>query len=154
MADAAPEFMIEGARLIFRNFAGKETKYNAAGERNFCVVLDPDTAATMEGDGWNVRVLEPREEGDEATPYIQVKVSFQNRPPRIVVLTSSGRSFLGEDTVEMLDYADIENVDLIARGFVWTVGDKSGVKAYLQSLFVTIEEDALERKYAQRQGDE
>jgi hypothetical protein len=149
----APEFMIEGARLIFRNFAGAETRYNAKGERNFCVVLDPDTAQGLELAGWNVRVLEPREEGDEPTPYIQVKVSFKNKPPRIVVLTSTGRTHLSEDRVEMLDYAELENVDLIARGFVWEVNGKVGTKAYLQSMFVTLREDALERKYAQDPTD-
>ncbi len=149
----APEFMIEGARLIFRNFAGAETRYNAKGERNFCVVLDSETAQGLELAGWNVRVLEPREEGDEPTPYIQVKVSFKNKPPRIVVLTSTGRTHLSEDRVEMLDYAELENVDLIARGFVWEVNGKVGTKAYLQSMFVTLREDALERKYAQDPTD-
>jgi len=47
-----------------------------------------------------------------------------------------------------LDWADIKTADLIARGYDWNVGGKSGTKAYLQSLFVTIEEDALERKYS------
>lgn len=150
----APEFMVEDARLIFRNFAGKETQFNHAGDRNFCVVLDPETAAGLELAGWNVRVLEPREEGDEPVSYIQVKVSFKNRPPRIVVISSTGRTHLGEDGLEMLDYADFANVDLIARGYIWEVNGKVGTKAYLQSLFVTLNEDALERKYAQALSEE
>jgi hypothetical protein len=47
-----------------------------------------------------------------------------------------------------LDWADIRTCDLIARAYEWTVNGKTGVKAYLQSMFITIEEDALERKYA------
>jgi hypothetical protein len=39
-------------------------------------------------------------------------------------------------------------VDLICRGYQWVVGDKFGMKAYLQSMFVTIDEDPLELKYA------
>lgn len=139
---------IEDARLIFKNFAGKEGQYNEKGERNFAVVIDPESADQFAADGWNVRQRPPREEGDEPTFYIPVKVNFKNRPPRIVMITSAGRTHLDEDSVETLDWADIRLADLIIRGFEWEVNGKSGTKAYLQSLFVTIEEDELEQKYA------
>jgi hypothetical protein len=149
MADETKTFMVEGARLIFRNFAGKEDKYNSAGERNFCVVVDQETADQMAADGWNVRTLEAREEGDDVTFYIPVKVSYKNRPPRVVMITSTGRTPLDEASIEVLDYADMRNVDLIARAYEWgPINGKTGIKAYLQSMFVTLEEDALERKYA------
>jgi hypothetical protein len=155
MADEVKTFKVENARLIFRNFAGKEGQYNREGDRNFAVILDPDTAAQMVEDGWNVRSLAAREEGDEDTPYIPVAVSFKNRPPRIMLITSTGRTKLDESSVDVLDYADIKVADLIARGYEWVVNGKTGVKAYLQTLFVTIEEDDLERKYAMmEQGDD
>ena len=148
MADQAKTFMVEDARIIFRNFSGKEGQYNREGDRNFAVVIPSDIADQMVLDGWNVRILEPREEGDDPTPYVQVAVNFNNRPPRVVMLTSTTRTQLDEASVEVLDWADFKTVDLIARGYEWSVNGKSGVKAYLQSMFVTIEEDALERKYA------
>jgi len=148
MADQAKTFMVEDARIIFRNFSGKEGQYNREGDRNFAVVIPSDIADQMVLDGWNVRILEPREEGDDPTPYVQVAVNFNNRPPRVVMLTSTTRTQLDEASVEVLDWADFKTVDLIARGYEWSVNGKSGVKAYLQSMFITIEEDALERKYA------
>lgn len=148
MAEVAKTFMVEDARLIFRNFSGKEGPYNREGDRNFAVILTDDVAHQMEKDGWNVRYLEAREEGDTDTPYISVAVSFKTRPPRVVLLTSTARTNLDESSVEVLDWADIQTADLIARGYDWDVNGKTGTKAYLQSLFVTIEEDALERKYA------
>lgn len=148
MADDAKTFMIEDARIIFRNFSGKEGQYNREGDRNFAVILNEEVAQQMLIDGWNVRYLEPREEGDEPAPYISIAVNFNNRPPRVMLLTSTSRTQLDESSVEVLDWADIKTADLIARGYDWTVNGKSGTKAYLQSLFVTIEEDALERKYA------
>jgi hypothetical protein len=148
MANDVKTFMIEDARIIFRNFAGKEGQYNREGDRNFAVVLPPDIAKQMLEDGWNVRLLASREEGEEDTPYISVAVNFNNRPPRVVLLTSTTRTQLNEDSVELLDWADIKSADLIARGYDWSVNNKTGTKAYLQSLFVTIEEDALERKYS------
>ncbi len=147
MAEQVKTFMVEDARLIFRNFVGKEGQYNREGDRNFSVILPDDVAEQMLKDGWNVRYLAAREEGDTETPYIQVAVNFNNRPPRVVMMTSKSRTNLDEGSVEVLDWADIKMVDLIARGYEWNVNGKTGVKAYLQSLFVTIEEDALERKY-------
>lgn len=146
--DEAKTFMIEDARLVFRNFSGKEGQYNREGDRNFSVILDQNVAEQMLKDGWNVKYLDSREEGEPDTPYIQVSVNFKNRPPRIVMITSTARTNLTEESVAALDWAEIRIADLIARGYDWVVGDKAGTKAYLQSLFVTIEEDALERKYA------
>jgi hypothetical protein len=141
-------FMIENATIIFRNFSGKEGQYNREGDRNFAVIIPEPDAQNLAADGWNVRYLEPREEGDSPTPYVSVSVNFNNRPPRVVLLTSTTRTQLDENSVEVLDWSDIKVADLIARGYEWNVNGKSGIKAYLQSLFVTIEEDALERKYA------
>ena len=148
MVDEAKTFMVEDAPIIFRNFSGKEGQYNREGDRNFAVVLPREIALQMHDDGWNVRYLESREEGEEDTPYISVAVNFKNRPPRVVLLTSTTRTQLDEDSVEVLDWADIQTADLIARGYDWSVNGKTGTKAYLQSLFVTIQEDALERKYS------
>lgn len=144
--------LMEGVRIIFRNFAGKEGQYNREGDRNFAVVLDDKTAEAMLADGWNVKTLAQREEDDSETPYLPVSVNFKGRPPRITMVTSRGRTTLDEGQVEMLDWADITNVDLIVRPYAWDVSGRTGVKAYLQTMYVTIEEDALERKYGMEDG--
>jgi len=148
MPDSAKTFMVEDFQMIFRNFAGKEGQYNREGDRNFAAILPQNLAEQMLADGWNVRFLEPRDEGDLPVPYISIAVNFRNRPPRVVLLTSTARTQLDEDTIDVLDWADIKEADVIGRGYEWTVNGKTGTKAYLQSLFVTIHEDALERKYA------
>jgi hypothetical protein len=142
---------MEGVRIIFRNFAGKEGKYNREGDRNFAVLLDNEVANAMAEDNWNVKWLQPRGEDEEETPqaYLPVSLSYKGRPPRVVMITSRGRSNLDEDQVEILDWATIVNVDLIVRPYEWTVNGKTGIKAYLQSIYITIEEDELERKYGE-----
>lgn len=142
--------LMEGVRIIFRNFAGKEQQYNREGDRNFAVLLDDEVAQAMANDGWNVKWLKPREDDEEGVEqaYLQVTVGFKGRPPNIVMITSRGRTNLTEDTIETLDWADIRNADLIVRPYEWAVQGKTGIKAYLQSLYVTIEEDALAQKYA------
>lgn len=146
--DEAKTFMVEDAQLVFRNFSGKEGQYNAEGDRNFSVILDDKIAEVMLRDGWNVKYLQARDEDDTPTPYIQIAVNFKNRPPRVVMITSTSRTNLDASSVDVLDWAEIQTADLIARAYNWEVNGKTGIKAYLQSLFVTIEEDALERKYA------
>lgn len=147
--------VFEDARIVFRNFTGKEGLYNAEGDRTFCILLDDDIAATMDRDGWNIKTLKAREDDEEGTeqPYIQVSLKYrgrngrQVRPPRVVMITSRGRTDLGEDEVEALDWVDIQQVDCIIRPYEWAVNGKGGIKAYLKSLFVTINEDPLELKY-------
>ena len=144
--------VIENATIIFRNFVGKQSRFNKEGDRNFAVLLDDDTAHKMEEDDWNVKWLQPREDDDpEATPqaFLPVKLKYDaGRPPRVVMITSRGRTNLGEEEVETLDWVNITNVDLIFRPYSWDVNGKTGIAAYLQSMYVTIEEDYLEKKYA------
>jgi hypothetical protein len=150
MAEENKTFMIEDARLLFRNFSGEKSQYNQNGARTFAAVLDPDVAEAMLKDGWNVKYLKEREEGEGETPYIPIEVKYKVKPPRITLITSKGRTPLGEDEVGILDWVDIETCDLIGRAYNWYIEatGKSGIKAYLQTMFVTIREDALERKYA------
>lgn len=139
---------IKNARIFKTNFSGKEIPpYNPEGKRNFLVYIDDlNVAEDMLRDGWNIRWLEPRNEGDERKAFISVEVSFKNRPPKIVIITSRGETPIHEEDVNMLDWAEKERVDLTINPRFWDDNGQRRIKAYLRTMKVWIYEDELEQE--------
>ena len=138
----------ENSRIIWKNFSGAPTQINrAGGVRTFNLVLTQDEYEAMLADGWNVKRREPREEGDDPLYHLPVKVSYAGRPPTVVLITSSGRTALDEETIGILDSQLATNIDLIINPYHWDVNGTTGISAYLQTMYFTMEEDDLQRKY-------
>lgn|SRR5512134_9176 len=138
---------IEDAQIAFRNFTGKEDKYNKAGDRNFVVILRPEDELRLVEEGWNVKYLRPRDDEDAPQAYIQVAVSYTNRPPKVLMVTSKNLSYLTESDLEMLDWVDIEIADVTLNPYEWTVNGKTGIKAYANTVAIKIVEDYLVDKW-------
>lgn len=138
----------KNARIKYRNFRGEARQYNQEGMRNFNLVLNAEDAQRLAEMGMSVRIRPPRNEGDEPERLLKVAVSYKIRAPKIVVISGGVQTALDEDTVDELDYADIERVDLSIRPSRWSMPDgRTGLKAYLNTMYVTVVEDELEREY-------
>ena len=147
---------IPNAHIFYRNFSGVEKKYNPAGNRNFCVEIPEDVMVdnttlyqVLLEEGWNVRLMPPRNEGDAPMHYIQVNVSFKNVPPNIWMIAGRRKTRLDEGSVDSLDYAEIKTVDLVINPYNWEPGR---VKAYLKTMYIEIVQDAFADKWAALEG--
>lgn len=144
---------IENAHIMFRNFSGKASQYNKEGSRNFCVrIEDPEVAQRLKDIGWNIRILAARNQDEEATHYLPVSISFDNYPANVILHKNGVATKLTGETIGMLDFAEIKNIDLIVRPYQWEVRNDNGIKAYVKTMHVTLEEDPFEAKYASEES--
>lgn len=142
---------LEGVTIGFRNFEGREGMYNKKGERSFSVFLDHELAEELSEDGWNIKFPKPHDniepEDDNRNPHLQISVGFDFYPANVFLISNDNPTKIGEDEVAMLDWAEIENVDLVIRPYEWSVNSNSGIKAYLKAGYFTIVTDKFAEKY-------
>ena len=150
---AVKPLSFEGVRIGFRNFEGRESQYNRKGDRNFVVFLpDRQFAEALAAEGWNVKfpnASEHQVDPDEPVrdAYLPVTVGMDNYPANVFLISNGNATKLTSDEVNMLDWAEIENVDLVVRPYEWSVNRNSGIKAYLKSGYFTIVTDKFAAKY-------
>lgn len=157
MAKNIENIKIENARIVFRNLSGKPDKFNPqGGKRSFSVVIeDPEFANELKKEGWNIKQFNPSPDSDEEPAhFISVKVSYNNIPPHIYLCTSKNKTLLNEDTVGQLDYAEISNVDIVITPYQYEMSGRSGISAYVKTMYVTVVEDEFASKYEYDDLDE
>ena len=140
-----------------RNFRGEERPpYNAKGERNFSIIIDPEQVDIQElqEKGWNIRQGRPNPEDPDYVPpyFLRVKVKFfpegddrARRNPKIVVMTSAGEMLLGENDVGDLDNDEIMKCNMTISGRWSESPTYTGITAYLRKMALRLcEDDDLE----------
>lgn len=143
---------IDDARIAFRNFRGEGDKFNREGDRNFVLIIPTEKIADeLVREGWNVKIKDPREEGDVPFMYLPVKVKFNDRGPQVFLKTGDRVNRLDEESVGILDDVNILGVNLDIRPYDWEVNGKTGRTAYLQSIEVIQEVDRFAAKYSEEE---
>lgn len=147
----AGELRLNGVKLVYKNFEGREGDYNREGDRSFSVVLEPDMAEQLAAEGWNVKWPKPREnpqDGEEEyKPTLQVSFTFEKFPPKIVLKNGDVLTPLTPIDMNMLDHSKIEEADLVIAASHYNVLGRSGIKAYLRALGVTMDNQSYNSKY-------
>lgn len=140
---------IEGANIIWKNFSGERDRFNP-GKRGFSVVIDDTVMADeLKQEGWNVK-KRPLQEGADPSEQewtLPVKLNM-NRYTQIWLIVGNHKTLLNEDTVAQLDVVDITDCDLSIRPYEWEMSGRTGITAYVDSMYVTIRENKFAEKYA------
>lgn len=140
---------IEGANIIWKNFSGERDRFNP-GKRGFSVVIDDAVMADeLKQEGWNVKER-PLQEGADPSEHewtLPVKLNM-NRYTQVWLIVGNHKTLLNEDTVAQLDVVDITDCDLSIRPYEWEMSGRTGITAYVDSMYVTIRENKFAEKYA------
>lgn len=149
--DYIPDLSIRNANIGTgngRNFAGKKRvvngqTVNAEGMRNFLLLLDDDELVrNMQEDGWNVKFTKPRDPDDKPVAYISVDASFGKYPPEVYKKTPNGKPVkLEEEDMAGLDDDKFIEAHVVVHPRRYDVQGRTGVKAYLRRLLVTVADD-------------
>lgn len=137
--------VFKDAKIMFKNFEGREKKNNRAGDRNFCVRIDdPEEAQQLAADGWNVKTLGPHDGEEDEVHFIQVRLNYNSgRPPKITIRTANNEIYYDEDTVKNLDGAELAGIRIVINPYHWEVNGKKGIKAYLHSFSADLVDESF-----------
>ena len=140
---------IEGATIIWKNFSGERDKFNP-GKRGFSVLIDDIVMADeLRQEGWNIKER-PLQEGADPSEQewtLPVKLNM-NRYTQVWLIVGNHKTLLDENTVAQLDVVDIIDCDISIRPYEWEMSGRTGITAYVDSMYVTIRENKFAEKYA------
>lgn len=134
---------IVNAKIIaYRNFSGRQNKFNPDGYPGFALILPDEFVSELKNAGWNVRELR-RDENEGPEYFLPVYISFTDPGyiAEIYTVTKKSKTLLDEETVSLLDKADIENFDISIKPRIMRAkGTREPVciRAYVKSMYVTI----------------
>lgn len=157
------KIQLKGYEITYKNLAGRPSKngYNREGNRNFCVVLDDETADRMANDGWNVRIKQFDDGSRRNTLQVAVRYDIERYRPTVYLVTpkSDGKfvkTRLTEDTISELDPATITDTRLLINPSIWhdSATGHDRVKAYLTLGYFVVEADPFEDDFPTDEDDD
>ena len=147
---------VESPEIFMINFAGRKTDSNPNGHRQFSLKLPSiEYAEQMKEEGWSVWYTKESERYGDATPCITVEMRWQSNPelkwlnPKIYKCTrkNPNGTLIPEELIDELENDEIEDIVLDIRLRYWTINGKSGIKAYVDSMWLKIEDDDPSGKF-------
>ncbi len=141
---------VENAEVkwAFSHFDGRADTFNDDGDHNFTIMLPEDQARDLIAEGWNVRTMDGREEGDPSEYLLKVKISYRFEPPKIFVIKGTRKFRASESDLVDIKRSTCEQLDVIITPSRWVHGRESGVTAYVKEMYAKIKESRFSANYA------
>lgn len=139
--DERGRLLVDDAKIIYRNFAGRGNDYNREGDRNFSLVIPPEFVEGLLADGWNVKEKVSQSTGEKFYVMPVTVKYFDDRGDgcdAVMKKSNGDKEILYPDNIGKLDRADIVRCDMDIRPRYWTYGTKSGKSAQVDVISVEI----------------
>lgn len=152
------DLKVKHAAILWSNFAGQPTAYNAAGgKRTFILVLTPEVGRDLQERGWNIKFREPDEKHDEALVFTEIVVNLDSAYPPTIYICSEFRGKktkreATEDDVNKLDSRKFSDISVMIHPYEHGRPNPSGatVKGYLRDMYVVLaNDDEFEDDYSE-----
>nr|DAQ75946.1 MAG TPA: hypothetical protein [Caudoviricetes sp.] len=139
------QLTLENVRIIYPNFAGRESEYNTKGSREFALALDPELGQELASQGLNVKF--PTEDQPNRPVYLPVTLSNgpEIQPWIKIVLVNNGNGTIINPTdvsqIIMLDEVTAgARANVIVNPYNWSTAGRTGIKAYINKLYIYIDD--------------
>ena len=149
------EVVVEDAAVLWTNFGGNPTKYNpSGGKRTFDLVLTEQAAMKLISDGWNVKTVRGKNEGDPEMYITEIGINPGPRTSIFLCEEVNGKKYrykVRTEDLGMLDYYQYSDIALLVRPYVHGRENSAGstIKGYLRQMnLVRQEEDYFRDRYA------
>lgn len=153
-----PNLQLKNTEILggtYKNFSGKKTTYNAAGNRNFCIKLNDEVLAQqLLEDGWNVKCRPARNEDESPLYFIKCNLRDDSSilPDVYSVQLINGkfvRTKLSPAEWGLFDNVYIEYVDIeLTPWKSKAAAPTDPYGAYVKTLFVHVPSNDFANMYA------
>lgn len=137
---------IENAKILYKNFSGRETAVNRKGSRNFFVRIDGRKANKLKKQGWNIKCTDFKVKTKGNTSKnkkvwflpVSIKENIYDieKEPKIYMQIKGDKDgmVVDETNIKLLDYCDFSYAYIEVYPYKLSLPNgTSGTKAYLKS---------------------
>lgn len=132
----------------FSHFDGKADTFNDEGDHNFTLVIPEEHAKQLMDEGWNIRTLEGREEGDPPEYTLKVKISYRFEAPKVYIIKGKRKFRADESDLQDIKRTTCEQLDVIITPSRWVHGRDTGITAYVKEMYAKVKESRFSAHYS------
>lgn len=150
-------YIVRNAQIQYANFSGMENEFNAAGKRNFKLIMNEDLAAELQEQGIRVTELKRRDDTDPVRYSAKIGIYPTSE---IYMLSGHVRQELNQDTCGIIDMemrkGHVRNGEIKLEFHVSVNTRLSKPTPYLRldTLFVPINKSRLMEEYEDYEVEE